>query len=221
METKPQQLGISSILKSILLILKSDFAKVVYFILIIFACFLIPNIVGRCSVHKPVFTDNTQHVIDSVNQLYRAKERLKLDSIDKVSAKKISLLKTEISIRDKKINILKAENETLIDAYENDPDLSKCDSIVESQKQIIKELDLQIEDIGAEAEHYSNMLYSSQQKIVFVEVDKAEAIKELKIKEATIQDLYKQLTKNQKKYKFWKSVLQIVAVVEAAIIVVK
>lgn len=208
-------------MNNIVVALKSDIAKIIYVMVIIVCCFLVPNMIGRCSVPEPIIADNTQHIIDSVNQVHRDKERAKLDSIDKVTEKKLSVLKTQISVRDKKIVALKEYTETLIDAYENDPDLAKCDSVVNSQQKIISEQDSLIEDIGAEAEHYSNMLYSSKQKLVYVEVDKAEIVKQLKLKDATIEDLYKQLTKNQKRYKFCKGVMQVFIIAESIVMLVK
>jgi hypothetical protein len=165
--------------------------------------------------------DNTQHIIDSVKQAERAILISKLDSSNLKHKREVFTLENTIIKQRTEIKTQKQINEELIDAYENDPDLVRCDSVVESQKKIIAEQDSLIESLDAEAMHYADMLANTERKVVLVEVDKKEITKQLVLKDNTIKELQAILVKNDRKHKFWNSVLKGVAIAEGALLIVK
>ena len=137
--------------------------SVVLIIVGIGCMFMLFNNIGNCISEKQLQqiqpTVNRKMIIDSVNNAARTELIKQRDSLIKESEKKLISQKNITAKYTNQVSLLKAEVNYFKNKYKEEPTISNCDSIVESQTETILAQDTVIESLGHEAEEYSRQVY--------------------------------------------------------------
>ena len=124
---------------------------ILFFVFILFGC------INKCSINH---TDNLidkiekvqrdKFVVDSVSRIYEKKITNSIDSTNKKRNIEISILKQKVNNIHKIINDKQYQVDTLLSKFENSDSINHtlpvCKKIVDGQKQIIKQQDLNLKD---------------------------------------------------------------------------
>lgn len=137
----------------------------------IVAIILFASKMDSCSVKK---TENVvakvdvsgmhDKIVDSLKTIETKHLIVYKDSLIAVYSSKLSADRMTINNQKLQITDLKKTNDNLVDKYNLNPTLAKCDSLVNNQTKIINTQDQQIDSLDSEAECYSRIVYELRTK---------------------------------------------------------
>lgn len=159
--------------------------------------------------------------VDSMKLLINDLLIKQADSLLNVSDEKIYVLKNKTSKDKLKLEKEKVDKDSALARFKRNPDIENCKKTVSEQQDCISAQDSIIEDLGAEAEEYSNKNLAYEIKIKGLD-GKLSVMNQKSVNDSTIiQDYKKQNTRLEKRSKFREGVLKVVIVAETVYLLIK
>lgn len=184
--------------------------------------------IGTCAENKN--EQQTQEIsntilynkgVDSVKLLMQDKLIQQADSLEKIADKNLLELKKKTDKDKAGLRTQKEEADSALARFTRNPDLENCITTVKEQKEQIYEQETVIEDLGAEAEEYSNKNYALVQKVEGLETKIVILKSQHTTDSVTVVKLMNQNEKIQKQNKVGKFIRNTIITIETAFLIVK